>query len=488
MNNYKRYSMLFISMGIIFLLTACSQAASNSVATPTPIPTPITPSKPIYEVQRGEVIRELQFTGRIAPVQQADVFFRIDGRVRNVYVEKGDIVTTDMILADLEFLNSLERQYARDQLTLRKAEIYVENAQYALELFDLSSNSPALQEALARQAVAEADFAVTQAERSYGITQSTASQSSIDAAYAQVVLAEQALDRAKERFEPYADKPENNITRAQLQTQLSAAQQAYNAAVRKYNGLAGTSNPYEQNVASSILASALAYLVDAQAKLDLIISGIGTTQERKLQENDLELAQIALAEIKLNIQDLAQNIEDARLIAPFDGIVYNLRIAPGRNATSYQVYAVVADITNLEIQADLTSSDIVDLEPGMPVSVALSNRPSETYTGFIRRLPKLISSQASEEEDKTTRVELDVDPIDAGLEDGNLMRVTVVLESKENVLWLPPQAIRTFEGRNFVVVQDGDVQMRVDIKVGIESNDRVEILEGLEDGQTVIAP
>jgi multidrug efflux pump subunit AcrA (membrane-fusion protein) len=69
---------------------------------------------------------------------------------------------------------------------------------------------------------------------------------------------------------------------------------------------------------------------------------------------------------------------------------------------------------------------------------------------------------------------------------GDLQRVTVVLERKDNVLWLPPQAIRTFEGRKFVVVQEGDAQLRVDVKVGIESEDRVEIEEGLTDGQIVV--
>jgi multidrug efflux pump subunit AcrA (membrane-fusion protein) len=62
----------------------------------------------------------------------------------------------------------------------------------------------------------------------------------------------------------------------------------------------------------------------------------------------------------------------------------------------------------------------------------------------------------------------------------------VVLERKDDVLWLPPQAIRTFEGRRFVVVQEGDAQIRVDVKVGIESEDRVEIEEGLSEGQVVI--
>jgi multidrug efflux pump subunit AcrA (membrane-fusion protein) len=37
-------------------------------------------------------------------------------------------------------------------------------------------------------------------------------------------------------------------------------------------------------------------------------------------------------------------------------------------------------------------------------------------------------------------------------------------------------------------VQDGDVQRRVDVKVGLQSEDRVEVLEGLQAGQTVVAP
>jgi hypothetical protein len=66
------------------------------------------------------------------------------------------------------------------------------------------------------------------------------------------------------------------------------------------------------------------------------------------------------------------------------------------------------------------------------------------------------------------------------------MAVTVILENKPGVLWLPPQAIRIYEGRRFVVVQDGEGQKRVDVKVGIESPERVEIEQGLTAGQVVV--
>ena len=81
-----------------------------------------------------------------------------------------------------------------------------------------------------------------------------------------------------------------------------------------------------------------------------------------------------------------------------------------------------------------------------------------------------------------------IGPGDFSLEDGDLMRVNIVLDHKEDVIWLPPQAIRTFEGRRFVIVQEEGFQQRVDINIGIESDDRIEIEEGLEEGQIVVSP
>jgi hypothetical protein len=68
----------------------------------------------------------------------------------------------------------------------------------------------------------------------------------------------------------------------------------------------------------------------------------------------------------------------------------------------------------------------------------------------------------------------------------DLTRIAIVLERKPDVLWLPPVALRTFEGRRFVVVQEGGGQRRVDLKVGLEGDDRTEIASGLTEGQIVV--
>jgi hypothetical protein len=69
-----------------------------------------------------------------------------------------------------------------------------------------------------------------------------------------------------------------------------------------------------------------------------------------------------------------------------------------------------------------------------------------------------------------------------------MVSVNLVLEHEEDVLWLPLQAVREFEGRYFVIVRDGDLERRVDVGVGIVGEDRIEITAGLTDGQVVVAP
>jgi multidrug efflux pump subunit AcrA (membrane-fusion protein) len=108
-------------------------------------------------------------------------------------------------------------------------------------------------------------------------------------------------------------------------------------------------------------------------------------------------------------------------------------------------------------------------------------------SGFVRQLPYPYGGGTTEASEDDTAVRIAFDDPDVPLEMGELASVVIVLEEKSDALWLPPAAIRTFQGRNFVVVQDEDgSQRRVDVRLGIENEERVEILEGLERGQMVV--
>ena len=66
--------------------------------------------------------------------------------------------------------------------------------------------------------------------------------------------------------------------------------------------------------------------------------------------------------------------------------------------------------------------------------------------------------------------------------------MNVLLASKEGVLWLPPDAIRSAGGRTFVIINSESGPQSVDVELGLQTRDRVEIISGLEDGQVVVGP
>jgi hypothetical protein len=69
---------------------------------------------------------------------------------------------------------------------------------------------------------------------------------------------------------------------------------------------------------------------------------------------------------------------------------------------------------------------------------------------------------------------------------GAVVKIHIVLERKENVLWLPPEAIRAFEGRHFVEVREGDHIRRAPITIGIETSIQIVITEGLTEGNVIV--
>jgi macrolide-specific efflux system membrane fusion protein len=51
---------------------------------------------------------------------------------------------------------------------------------------------------------------------------------------------------------------------------------------------------------------------------------------------------------------------------------------------------------------------------------------------------------------------------------------------------LPPEAIRSFNNRTFVIVRNGEFEERVNITVGIQTDTQVEIVSGLKAGDVVV--
>ena len=236
----------------------------------------------------------------------------------------------------------------------------------------------------------------------------------------------------------------------------------------------------------------------AQLTLEQFKSQGSSANEVKIQELQVELAQMKLDEVLQSLgidpnspvlDELDAQVAQARAFAPADGTII-AAVNVGRNVTPTTPAFVLGDPDQLEVVANLDPSkgdtEVREMFEGMPVTVTLDADTDAPLTGTIRQLPSPYGTGASDE--GAIHVVID-SPLSSGTyQTGDNVTVTVLLASKESVVWLPPDAVRSAGGRTFVIVNSESGPQRVDVEIGLQTRDRVEIVSGLEEGQVVVGP
>jgi len=75
--------------------------------------------------------------------------------------------------------------------------------------------------------------------------------------------------------------------------------------------------------------------------------------------------------------------------SPVDGIVVNTSVSTGQQISPMEPLAIIADINNLHIQANLYESDIQDIRLGQPAAVTLDGIRGRTFGGYVRNISRI---------------------------------------------------------------------------------------------------
>ena len=245
-------------------------------------------------------------------------------------------------------------------------------------------------------------------------------------------------------------------------------------------------NWYELPWPEDEVAQADADLALAQAQYDH-----AKAQWEQLEQGpdpfEIKLAQANVEDAQASLTKVQKALENIELRAPFTGQVLSLGIRPGSQVTAFKGVLTLADPAALEIVLFPSADDLAALGVSQAATVQLATRPGESLSAHVRQVPFTAgpgSEGQDQTEDRSVRIGLDDSGILLTLNEA--ATVVIQLEQHQDVLWLPPGALRTFQGRDFVFVEEGGVQRRVDVQLGLRSAERVEIIEGLRDGQVVI--
>ena len=324
-------------------------------------------------------------------------------------------------------------------------------------------------------ALTAATSALVQANSAYrrALTAEKDAGAAVDAAEAALTSAQQALDALK--AEP---DPEDVAT---AEAAVTAAEQALKAAQLQLDELREGATESAIAAAQGAVDTARANLAAAIAARDDLLAG--ASQE----DIDLQVQQVQVAE--LAVKQARENLEDATLVASFDGTVAAIAIGVGDAVTAATPAITLLTPDALEVELTLGETDLPSVKVGQKGVIIFDAIQEKAYPLTVTEIGLAPTTQQGVVTYLATAQLTDFDPnADVRPAPGMSGSAVIVTQEKTNVLAVPNRAIRR-QGQNQIVdvMIDGKLETRV-VRTGISDVEKTEILNGLKAGDLVALP
>lgn len=285
--------------------------------------------------------------------------------------------------------------------------------------------------------------------------------------------------------------------------ELTAVQATYAEAQKAYESSKGAYETAKTNEASvsAQLDSTKTAVDTAQESYDSIINerdNSNRTNENTVKTQEANLAttrltnETSLDSKKNELKKYEDQLEKGNVTARMDGVVTAVNVSVGDIYTGTNMF-VIEDDSSYIVEATIDEYDIGSLTLGMPVVIKTNATGEEELQGTITFLsPKPETSTTTTATDVVYKMEVSVDSQNDKLRLGMTAKLSIILESKENVLALPYDAVtQTQDGQGTILVVEaqGEEPKEIPVTLGLETDYYIEVSgDNITQGMQVVIP
>lgn len=519
----KRFKLLIIWGAIILAVAGASVILAKSLNRQ--------PQYELYEARKGAVAKTVSVSGSVVSREKLELSFLSPGIVKTVNVKVGDQVKAGDLLIALDD-SLLKAQAAQSSAGLKAAQAMLSKAQNSLRSVDQTLLDQSLANANLTLQMAKHNLQDAYSSRDIEINNARVTLQNVESAYRDALniynatqgSINQALESAKVALSnalsalSWAQSNYNRILSLynsgqatllelqQAQMSLNSANSGYltaranyDAAIRQVeaqraSALAGLHNAEAQlNSARSAYDAAL---TGSEIKLHSAENGVQSAQaaynlalaqynqaSAPAHPADLDSAQAQVAANSAMLRSAQVQIERMRLKAPINGTV-TLINAKTSELVGMSGPAIILETTDdFLIEANISETDVNQVQVGQPVKINFDALSQTTATGIVAKIDPAATVILGVINYKVT---IALDSWVDNLRSSMTTDLEILTDSREDVLFLPRQAlIRTNSGYNVkVLTADGPIEKSVE--VGLIGDSEIEIISGLSLGDQVI--
>jgi HlyD family secretion protein len=475
----------------------------------------------------GDLSSVTSASGQLVPQREATLSLGIAGQVQSVLVQVGDEVTAGDLLVQLDAdalqraVRTAEQNLAIQEANLAELRTGASDEDVAAAEASLTSAQAQLNDLLDGPteedvAAAEANLRAAQASV-WGAAEQRdqvavgATDAEIASAEAQVVQAELAWKQARDAHDatmkcvtlPDGEEvcPALGPMEEQARYNLAAAEKNLEAAQDQLEQLQAGADQNQLGAAQANVNTAAAQRDAAQAQLDLLQRGSTEAQvaaaqaqvaqaeasfaslQKGASEHQITIAEAQVEQARINLEEAQDNLANASLTAPFDGVVTAVLVTEGEWVSGPAVN--LQDTSSLEVVLEVDEVDIGAIAVGQEASVTLETWPDDELSGQVISIaPKAQQVQ----EIVVYEVHLVIDSGNLAVRAGMTANASLVTANIQDVLLVPNRAITADReaGKYYVnLVQDGQVSQE-EVAVGLRDSNYTRITDGLSEGDEVM--
>jgi multidrug efflux pump subunit AcrA (membrane-fusion protein) len=204
-----------------------------------------------------------------------------------------------------------------------------------------------------------------------------------------------------------------------------------------------------------------------------------------LNPNDRALAAARTAQAQQRVATLDAQLSYATIRAPISGIVTDQFQYEGEFASEGGKLVTIADTSNVIVKAPFPDTAVAQLKTGDAATVVATDSSAEEMHGQITLL-----SRSSDPANRSVEVWVTLGNSAGTLRVNGAAQVTVFANSKNDAVIVPTSAV-TLESSNanegtVIVVDEQNIAHETKVTTGIRTADKIEIVEGLQGGETVV--
>ena len=199
--------------------------------------------------------------------------------------------------------------------------------------------------------------------------------------------------------------------------------------------------------------------------------------QRETLKHSLRNTEKQLERERLILEEARRRVRELDVLSPVDGVVGSISVNPEDTVTQNQQLMTVIDLSAFEIEIDIPENYADDISIGAEAEITYQGR---IYNGQVSSVSPEVTGSLVE-----GRIVFGED-LPQGLKQNQRVSTRIILSSKDNVLKARRGPYLEAGGGRKIYIVEGDLATQRSVTVGATSITEVEILSGLEEGDTIV--